>query len=90
MRGSPLNGIFVPARDGPGDPAEEGGLSARRRRRRRRRRRQLTFWPRSYNPRTFIMFQVLNKDLGRCGTDMCTEFRSGSHPGSQIGWRGHI
>ena len=78
VRGFPERDIFSCTGEEGGGWAEEGGLLARRRRRRRRRRRQLTFWPGSYNPRIFIRFQVQKKDLRRCGTDMCTEFRGGS------------
>ena len=32
----------------------------------------LTFWPRFYGSRNYQRYQVEEKDLGQCGTDMCT------------------
>ena len=46
----------------------------------------LTLWPGFYQSRISSMNQVAKKHLGLLGTDMCSEFRGGSHCGSQIGW----
>ncbi len=51
---------------------------------------RLTFWPRFYGSRNYQRYQVEEKDLGQCGTDMCTEFRCGSCNDSHLSWRDDI
>ena len=51
---------------------------------------RLTFRPRFYRSRNYQRYQVEEKDLGQCGTDMCTEFRYGSCSDSHLSWRDDI